>query len=383
MDNDGNIKVVEGKQKKQRGYFDFSLLFLTIFLIGFGIIMIYSASNYNATKYYNDPMFFTKQQIKNAAIGIGAMLIAAFVNYTWYSKGPFGIPALVLVVCTGLMIYATAFGDEHGGSQRWISIFNRFSFQPSEFAKIGLIIFTAYAISAAPGKLASWKGFLKIVLYCSLLLALVAYENLSTAIILGAILYVTCLIASEKKGYYLIFFLVAAAAAAILIFTVGYRSERIDIWLHVETHEKGGQILQGLYAIASAGLFGLGLGNSMQKLGYIPEAHNDMIFSIICEELGIFGAFAILLLYVLLLWRIYVVAVNAKDLFGSMLCIGVMINIAVQVIMNVAVVTNSIPSTGIVLPFISYGGTSMLVFCAEIGMVLSVSARTPRERVEA
>ncbi|MBP5184275.1 MAG: FtsW/RodA/SpoVE family cell cycle protein, partial [Lachnospiraceae bacterium] len=200
--------------------------------------------------------------------------------------------------------------------------------------------------------------------------------------IIAAIIFVTCFIASEKKLYYVFFVLAAVGAAAVMVFAVGYRSDRIDIWLNVETHEKAGQILQGLYAIASAGLFGRGLGNSLQKMGHIPEAHNDMLFSIICEELGVIGAIAVLLFYCILLWRIYYVAMNADDLYGSMLCTGVFVNIAVQVILNVAVVTNTIPSTGVALPFVSYGGTSMMVFCAEIGLVLSVSLRTKRIRVE-
>ena len=156
--------------------------------------------------------------------------------------------------------------------------------------------------------------------------------------------------------------------------------QRIDIWRNVETHEKGYQIRQGLYAIASGGLTGSGLGESMQKLGYIPEAQNDMIFTVICEELGILGAIVTLLLFVLMLYRIYIIAVNAPDLFGSMICVGAMIHIAVQVLINVAVVTNSIPSTGIALPFISYGGTSLVIIMAEVGMVLSVSNQIRHER---
>ena len=150
--------------------------------------------------------------------------------------------------------------------------------------------------------------------------------------------------------------------------------------MNIETHPKGYQILQGLYAIASGGLFGTGLGNSMQKLGYIPEAHNDMIFSVICEELGLFGAIAIILLYMLVLWRLFTIAVNSVDLFGGLIAVGVMTHIAVQVIINVAVVTNSIPSTGIPLPFISYGGSSLMVLLTEMGIVLSVSNRIERER---
>ncbi len=378
---DGKITVLEGEQKKQKGYFDFSLLFLTLFIIAFGVIFIYSASSYNATKYYSDPMYFTRSQIKNVIFGVGAMFILAIISYKIYDLKKFSFAFLALIVCTLLMVAVVFFGDDHNGSTRWLTILG-FSFQPSEVSKIGVILFTAFAASRAPKKLNSWLGFLKILIYCAPLLLCVAKENLSSAIIIAGIIFVTCFVTSEKKLYFLIFGILAAVLVAILIFAVGYRSDRIEIWLDVENSEKGGQILQGLYAIASAGLFGRGLGNSLQKMGHIPEAHNDMIFSIICEETGIIGAIAVLLFYAILLWRIYVIAMNADDLFGSLICVGVFTNIAAQVILNVAVVTNTIPSTGVALPFVSYGGTSMLVFCAEIGLVLSVSAGIRRERVE-
>ena len=148
---------------------------------------------------------------------------------------------------------------------------------------------------------------------------------------------------------------------------------RIDAWINVETHDKGYQILQGLYAIASGGIFGKGLGESMQKLGFIPESHNDMIFSVICEELGLFGAVALILLFILLLWRIFIIAINAPDLFGGLIATGALAHIAAQVLLNIAVVTSTIPSTGIPLPFISYGGSSIMVILVEIGIVLSIS----------
>ena len=151
--------------------------------------------------------------------------------------------------------------------------------------------------------------------------------------------------------------------------------ERINIWLNVETHEKGHQIRQGLYAIASGGLFGNGIGKSVQKLGYLPEPHNDMIFAIICEELGMIGALAIIMLFMLMAYRIYVIAINAPDLFGSLICAGVFIQITVQALMNVAVVTNTTPSTGVALPFVSYGGTSLSILLLEVGLVLNVSNR--------
>ncbi len=159
----------------------------------------------------------------------------------------------------------------------------------------------------------------------------------------------------------------------MLLLGEGFRIERIMIWLDVENHPKAFQIRQGLYAISSGGLFGKGLGKSMQKLGFIPEAYNDMIFSVICEELGVVGAFLVILAFLALFWRIVVVACHAPDLFGTMLCVGVMIQLAIQVIINIAVVTNSMPSTGIPLPLISYGGTSAIIIMAEMGIVLGVS----------
>jgi len=163
----------------------------------------------------------------------------------------------------------------------------------------------------------------------------------------------------------------------VLVISLGssFRYERIDIWRNVETHPKGFQILQGLYAIASGGLFGTGLGESMQKLGFIPESHNDMIFSIICEELGIVGAGIVIIMFIVLLWRVFRIAVTSPDLFSGMICAGVLIHIATQVVINIAVVTNTMPSTGIPLPFISYGGTSVSILLAEMGLVLGISAR--------
>jgi len=189
-----------------------------------------------------------------------------------------------------------------------------------------------------------------------------------------------CFVASRKKGYFVVAAILFVIVGSFLVFGVSYRGERVEVWRNVETHPKGYQILQGLYAIASGGLFGKGLGNSMQKLGFIPEAHNDMIFSVICEELGMFGAIAVIMLFLLLIWRLFTIAINAPDLFGGLIATGVLTHIAVQVLINVAVVTNSIPATGIPLPFISYGGSSLVVLLVEMGLVLSVSNKIEHER---
>ena len=182
-------------------------------------------------------------------------------------------------------------------------------------------------------------------------------------------------VASPK---YLQFVIVGVVGVlGIVLFLVlpsaGYRGERVEMWLHPENYAKGYQTLQGLYAIGSGGLFGKGLGNSMQKLGFVPEAPNDMIFSIICEELGLFGAICVILLFLLLIWRFMVIANNARELYGALIVTGILAHIAIQVILNIAVVTNSIPNTGVTLPFISYGGTSVVFLMAEMGLALSVS----------
>ena len=378
------VRVVEQQNTKRvrvKRYYDYSLLFLIVFLVGFGLIMIYSTSSYNAMKYYNDPMLYFRKQAIYAMIGIPMMIVVSKIDYRLYIKRFIFIKPVWLLYfsCIALQVIVFFVGDAKNGSQRWIQL-GGFSFQPSELSKIAVLLFVAYVVQLAPSSLDSFWGFLRVVVYTSLLIGLVVIENFSTALVLLAIMVMICFVASKKKLYFVVSGIIFLIIGLILIFGVSYRGERIDIWLNIETHPKGYQILQGLYAIASGGLFGVGLGNSMQKLGYIPEAHNDMIFSVVCEELGLFGAIAVLLLYILVLWRLFTIAVNSADLFGGLIAVGVMTHIAVQVIINVAVVTNTIPSTGIPLPFISYGGSSLMVLLLEMGIVLSVSNRIERER---
>ncbi len=214
---------------------------------------------------------------------------------------------------------------------------------------------------------------MKIMILTVPIVGVVAKTNLSTAIIILGIAVCLTFVASPKyKPFFLMAFWVVGFGA-MFIMKEGYRAERIKIWRHPEDFEKGYQTLQGLYAIGSGGLFGKGLGESMQKLGFLPEAQNDMIFSIICEELGLFGAVCVILLFLLLIWRFLVIANNASDLFGALIVVGIMAHVAIQVILNIAVVTNSIPNTGITLPFISYGGTSVAILLTEMGLALSVS----------
>lgn len=370
------------KRQKNHSYYDYSLLFLTIFLVCFGLVMIYSTSSYTAqtyAKFNNDPAHFLKKQGAAALLGIAAMLVISKIDYRIYiAKLPvlkINLVMILYITATILQVLVLIFGKEINGAKRWL-----FGFQPSEISKVAAILFVAYIVNQAPKRLDSIFGFFRVGVYMAPLLGLIVKENLSTAIVIAGIMFVICFVASKKKLYFIIVALVLVGAGVLLIFFVDYRSTRVDIWRDVENHKDGFQILQGLYAIASGGLFGTGLGQSRQKLGFIPEAHNDMIFTIICEELGLFGAVAVIVLFLLVIWRLFIISINAPDLFGGMVVVGVLTHIAVQVIINIAVVSNSIPSTGIPLPFISYGGTSVSILLAEMGLALSVSNQIKHER---
>lgn len=376
--------VAQSNQRKMHSYYDYSLLFLVLFLVCFGLVFIYSTSSFSAQMKDQSPAFYLERQALFAGVGILVMLFVSKIDYHIYITN---LPILKLkpitllyILCLFLQTFVLLFGDEAKGSKRWIEIPALGRFQPSELTKIAVILFTAYIVNIAPKKLDKFTGFLRVCLFIGPLLLLIVIANLSTAIIVCVIMVSICFVASRKKGYYIISALLFGGLGTIFIFFVSYRSDRIEAWLNVETSDKGYQILQGLYAIASGGIFGKGLGHSIQKLGFIPESHNDMIFAVICEELGLFGAFALILLFVLLMWRIFIIAINATDLYGGLIATGVLAHIAIQVIINIAVVTSTIPSTGNTLPFISYGGSSVMVLLFEMGIVLSVSNQIKGEK---
>lgn len=368
------------ERTRLHNYYDYSLLMLVIFIVAFGLIMIYSASSFTAQtsqKYNYDAAYFLKKQAGAAVLGIVAMLMVSKIDYRRFIKKLPVIrvtPAVLLyITATILQMLVLFIGDDTNGAKRWIRL-GPIGFQPSEITKIAVIVFTSYMIYLTPLMMDSMFGFVKVAIFMAIPIGLVLKENMSTAIVLILIMIGICYVASRKKWYYILSFALAGVVLGlVLVFGDGFRMERIQIWQNVETHAKGYQILQGLYAIASGGLFGTGLGQSMQKLGFIPESYNDMIFSIVCEELGLFGAVVVIVMFLLIIWRIFTIAISAPDLFGALLCVGVLVHVSVQVIINIAVVTNFIPSTGIPLPFISYGGTSVSILLAEMGIVLSVS----------
>lgn len=362
--------TAQKKKKKRSGskkFIDYTLLLIIVCILGFGLVMLYSTSAYNATLKYGNSIYYLKKQVIAACMGFAVMYFCIKVDYHFFAR----FAGIAYLAATILCLAVNFVGSSGHGSSRWLNIFG-VSFQPSELAKIAVILYLAVVISKRPMAMRTFQGNVKLLATILPIFLVVAYNNLSTAIIIAGIAFVMVFISSPKTAPFLLGVLGLAALALVFVFGT-YRQERLQIWLHPEDFDKGYQTLQGLYAIGSGGLFGKGLGESIQKLGFVPEAQNDMIFSIICEELGLFGAICVILMYIMLLWRLLLIATNAKDMFGSYLVIGIMIHIALQVILNIAVVTNSMPNTGVTLPFISYGGTSIMFLIAEMGVALSVS----------
>ena len=372
------------RRKKQAEYFfDYTLLFIVLFLLGFGLIMVYSTSSYEASMSASlnyDEAYYLKHQAGATVLGLVAMMVVSRIPYHFWE--PFAIPGY-LASAVLIALVMTPLGITANGATRWLNL--GVSVQPAEIAKLCMILFLASFICKIGKGIRSLKGFL-LVLAAPVPICVMVWQitdNLSSAIIIFGIAFLMLFVASPEYKRFLILGAVGIAGAALLVFVIlqmdstdlSFRGNRILAWLNPEDYATGTgfQTLQSLYAIGSGGIFGKGLGQSMQKLGFLPEAQNDMIFSIICEELGLFGGIAVILLFVILCWRFMVIANNAPDLFGALLVVGVMGHIAIQVILNIAVVTNTIPNTGISLPFISYGGSSVMFLLIEIGMVLSVA----------
>ncbi len=356
------------KRIKRKGQIDYSLLVIVVFMLAFGLIMVYSASSYNATLLTGDSLYYLKKQALSCLIGIVAIIVICRVGYKFLKKFAWIIYFIALAACA----YVIFFGTSLNNSSRWIFI-GPISFQPSELGKVALIILLAYVIAKNPARMRNAKDLIVTAfVIVGPMFVLVAVNNLSTAIIILLIGGIMLFIASPKTWPFVGVGLLGIGGIAIFIATAGYRAQRINAWLDPE-HNDAYQTMQALYAIGSGGLFGKGLGASVQKQGFVPEAQNDMVFSIICEDLGLFGAICVIAMFVVLIWRLVLIAMRAKDMFGSFLVIGIATHISLQVILNVAVVTNTIPNTGVTLPFISYGGTSLAILLAEIGIALAVS----------
>ncbi len=355
-------------ESKKRKY-DYTLLAALFLLMIMGLVILYSTSAYNGEVKFHDSFYYLKKQVFATLLGIAAMFVMAGMDYHIWRR--FALPGYVIAIF--LSIAVMLFGDEYNGSKRWLSL-GPFSFQPSEFAKVAVILFLAYLVTKNVKKMGNMRTMFMIMVSILPIVGLVGASNLSTAIIILGIGVILVFVASPKYAQFIWMGALGCGFMGIFLALESYRLERLAIWRNPEKFEKGYQTLQGLYAIGSGGLFGRGLGESVQKLGFVPEAQNDMIFSIVCEELGLFGAGFILILFLILIWRFFVIATHAADLFGALIASGAMAHMMIQVILNIAVVTNTIPNTGITLPFISYGGTSVVFLLLEMGLVLSVSS---------
>lgn len=377
-----NIREKIRSVGRKTDFYDYNLLAAVILLTCFGLVMLYSTSAYEAQLQFkgDDMYYFRRQAIISAVAILGAVFIS---RWDYHALIPVSGLAYLLALVLMAMVKWTPFGVEVYGARRWLKL--GIQFQPSEIAKIAVIIYLPVVIIKMGRQIKTWKAFW-VLLGLGGLQALAAFkltDNLSTGIIIGGIAMALIFISSPKTKEILLMGGGVAAVAAVIISYMGltmttskdFRIRRILAWLHPEENMSGGgyQVMQALYAIGSGGFFGKGLGNSAQKLGTIPEAQNDMIFSIVCEELGVFGAVLLLLMFGYLLYRLFFIAQNAPDLYGTLVVSGIFAHIALQVILNICVVLNLMPTTGITLPFVSYGGTSILFLMAEMAIALSVS----------
>lgn len=379
----GKTRDREKKRGNMIRFFDFNLLTVLIFLICFGLVMLYSTTAYSALVEHEDSMYYFKRQLFFYGVGFVGMYVVEKIDYHVYIKWANMIYFFSIFM---MALVQTPLGKEVKGARRWIRLPFGQQLQPAEIAKIAVILFIPVLICNLGKDIKTWKGIRKVLLWGGFSAACVLFltDNLSTAIIVMGITCIMIFVVHPKTKPFVILAVLGIAGAiagakvlgTMLKTSKNFRLRRILVWLNPEGHaEEGGyQVLQGLYAVGSGGFFGKGLGNSAQKM-IMPEVQNDMILSIVCEELGVFGVIIVLVLFGLLLYRLMFVAQNAPDMYGSLVVTGIFAHVALQVVLNIAVVTNLIPTTGITLPFISYGGTSSLFLMVEMGIALGVSGR--------
>lgn len=353
------------------GTMDLPYLLLTLLLVAAGLVVLFSASY--ARAYYvtgNSASYFTSQLVF-ALLGIGVMLVVSRVPYEWYRN----MSRLIYFIAVGLLVAVKLVGTNVNGATRWISL-GFVQFQPSELAKFALIVSLSAIMTRQKERIKSVRTFAACAGALAIVAALLIVEpHFSATIIVAALCFCLMLIGGINRKYLAIVAAVGVAGLLFLLLAGGYTSDRITAWRNPEADplDTGLQILQSEYAIGSGGLLGLGFGKGRQKYLYLPEEHNDYIFAIACEELGFLGAIGILALFSLLILRGFWIALHARDRFSMLLGTGLTTLLALQVILNVAVVTNLLPSTGISLPFFSSGGTALIMQLAECGIMLSIS----------
>lgn len=362
---------------------DFTLLITVFILLGLGIITVLSASSPTALAETGNSYKYLIKQMEAAVIGILLMFVASKIDYKLWQKNY----KIIYFICMILLLAVCALGREAGGAKRWLDM-GFLSFQPSEVAKVGVIIFYSAWLTKNKEKLKTFKyGFVYplSLLLIPIFFILVLQNHFSATLVICMLAAILMILAGCKIRYFIFVGIPLAALGvfAIIVAGQGFRMQRIltffDPWQDIKG--KGWQIVQSLYAIGSGGLFGVGLGESKQKYLYIPEPHNDFIFAVLAEELGFIGCAIVIILFAILIWRGITIAMKAPDMFGSLLAAGITSMIAIQVLVNIAVVTASMPVTGMALPFFSYGGTALIITLTSIGILLSVSRAGNRSEV--
>jgi len=359
---------------------DYGLFVIVLLLVSIGILMVYSSSFYYAMDKWNDKSYFFQKELMWSLIGLIAMLIASQVNYKIYNK----VAPLLLMVSFGLLVYVLATGDIIGGSKRWINI-GKITIMPGEIAKFAAVVFMASSLSRNYKKLNKLKeGLLPYLVLIGIFFALIIKQpNFSTAVTITMVLFVMLFVAGLKWFYVFALGFTGFAGGYYFMVTETYRLKRFLTFKDpfADPNGNGWQIVQSLFALGSGGLFGVGIGKSTQNKLYLPEPQNDFIFATIGEEFGFIGSVLIIMLFIILVWRGIKIAVNAPDKFSCFLATGIIATIGIQVLINIAVATSSIPTTGIPLPFISYGGNSLALLMGQIGILLNISKNVVNQEI--
>lgn len=368
---------VKGKTKflSKREIF---VILLVLGLVIFGCIMVYSASCYSAEYRYKNQFFFLYKQLFGVALGIFALVFFSFFDYHLLKKFRYWILGVSVILL--ILVFVPGFGVQSYGANRWVNLLG-ISIQPSEIAKFALVLFLAYYLSEKYDKIKTFKGLLPPLCVAGVLCVLVIIEpSMSVTMCLGMVTLLMLIIGGMSKKHTLLFSSMAVAGVPLLILAEPYRLKRLFAFLNpwASPQGEGFQLIQSLYSLGNGGFFGVGLFNSRQKYLFLPFAESDFIFSIIGEELGFCGCCLLMAAYFSLVWLLFKIGLNAKDRFGCLLTCGIGIVIAVQTLLNIAVVTGSIPPTGLPLPFISSGGTSVAVFMGAIGVALNVEKQSKK-----
>lgn len=377
------MKIAKFEIKKQKKFrLDFLLLFCVLFLVGFGILMVYSASFYQAELTYQDKFFFMKKQIVGALIGLVSMVGFSFVDFEKLKKFRWG--AYILSIVLLLLVFVPRVGVKVYGARRWINL-GFFTLQPSEIAKFAFVLFASTSLAKAKDKVKTFKGILPTIFSGALMCVLIIMEpNMSITICVGVTMISMLFVGGMRLKHFFVLLVPILLLVPVLIVIEPYRLRRLIAFLDpfASASGEGFQLVQSLFGISSGKLFGVGLFNSRQKYLFLPFSESDFIFSVIVEEFGFLGCLVVVLFFLVIIIRGMKISLHASTRFGSYLASGITSVIAVQMLVNIAVVSGSIPPTGVPLPFISSGSTSLVVFMSAVGILLNIDKQSRRRGLD-